>query len=188
MNKDVHERNSPRETRNNIAIGFIIGLMIGGLIDLFTGDRGIWTVIGMALGSLFGYRGLPRLYLMEYPPKVIRNLVVSGAFFFVIFLGSIYLIDQDIGGAYQTLIALAPTIPLLIFIIVIAKAISSLDELQRRIQVEAIAIGFGLTILLVLAIGLLGLTGIPQPDWLFVSLIMVFSWLVGKLWTRWKYG
>jgi hypothetical protein len=162
--------------------------MIGGLIDLFTGDRGIWTVIGMALGSLFGYRGLPRLYLMEYPPKVIRNLVVSGAFFFVIFLGSIYLIDQDIGGAYQTLIALAPTIPLLIFIIVIAKAISSLDELQRRIQVEAIAIGFGLTILIVLAIGLLGLTGIPQPDWLFVSLIMVFSWLVGKLWTRWKYG
>ena len=188
MNKDVHEHNSPRETRDNIAAGFIIGLMIGGLIDLFTGDRGIWTVIGMALGALFGYRGLPRLYLMEYPPKVIRNLVISGVLFFVIFLGSIYLINHDIGGSYQTLIALAPTIPLFIFILAIAKAIASLDELQRRIQIEAIAIGFGLTVLVSSTIGLLGLTGFPQPDWIFVSVIMVFSWLVGKLWTRWKYG
>jgi hypothetical protein len=145
-------------------------------------------VIGMALGALFGYRGLPRLYLMEYPPKVIRNLVISGVLFFVIFLGSIYLINHDIGGSYQTLIALAPTIPLFIFILAIAKAIASLDELQRRIQIEAIAIGFGLTVLVSSTIGLLGLTGFPQPDWIFVSVIMVFSWLVGKLWTRWKYG
>jgi uncharacterized protein YebE (UPF0316 family) len=119
---------------------------------------------------------------------VIRNLVISGVLFFVIFLGSIYLINHDIGGSYQTLIALAPTIPLFIFILAIAKAIASLDELQRRIQIEAIAIGFGLTVLVSSTIGLLGLTGFPQPDWIFVSVIMVFSWLVGKLWTRWKYG
>jgi uncharacterized protein YebE (UPF0316 family) len=119
---------------------------------------------------------------------VIRNLVISGVLFFVIFLGSIYLINHDIGGSYQTLIALAPTIPLFIFILAIALAIASLDELQRRIQIEAIAIGFGLTVLVSSTIGLLGLTGFPQPDWIFVSVIMVFSWLVGKLWTRWKYG
>lgn len=188
MNKNVDEPNSSQGTRRNIAIGFIVGLMFGGLIDLYTGDSGIWTIVGMALGTLFGYRGLPRLYLMEYPPKVIRNLVISGALFFVVLLGSIYLINHDFGTAYQIFIALAPTLPLLFFIFSIARAFASLDELQRRIQVEAIAIGFGLTVLIALTIGMLGLVGFPQPAWMYVILIMVFSWLVGKLWTRWKYG
>ena len=38
-----------------------------------------------------------------------------------------------------------------------------------------------------LTIGLLGLAGIPQPDWLVVMPIMVGGWLIGKLWIRWQY-
>ena len=62
-----------------------------------------------------------------------------------------------------------------------------LDELQRRIQVEAIAIGFAITALITLSYGLLGLVDIPQPNLLYVSFIMVVSWGLGKLWTMWKY-
>ncbi len=139
----------------------------------------------MILGALIGYRGPQRIHLMEYPAEVIRNLVISGALFIIVWMGSIYIITHEIGVPFHTLLGSA--IPGFLFIVSLGNAISKLDELQRRIQVEAIAIGFGITALVTITFGLLGLTGTPQPNWMFVTVIMTFSWLAGKLWTRWKY-
>lgn len=174
-------------SRENVAIGFVVGMLIGGLVDFYTGERGIGTLAGMILGALLGARGLPQVHLMEYPPGVVRNLVLSGVLFAVVFIGAVYLLDQESGDAWQTVIALAPAVPGFLFVVALAQAIVALDELQRRIQVEALAIGFGITALVTLSVGLLGLAGTPQPNWMNVTALMSFAWLAGKLWTRWKY-
>lgn len=64
---------------------------------------------------------------------------------------------------------------------------ASLDELQRRIRTEAIAIGFGFTALVVMTYGMLGLVRLAQPNWVFVTLPLVVGWGLGKFWTLWKY-
>lgn len=171
----------------NTAIGFVLGMLIGGLVDLFTGDFGVATILGMVLGAVIGYRGFDRFYLMEYPPAVVRNLVISGVLFFVSFLGAITLITREIGNFSQLVVAVFPIPPLLFFIYSISHAISTLDEFQRRVQVEAIAIGFGITAAIMIAFGLLGMAGANQPGSMVVLVIMVGSWLLGKVWTRWKY-
>jgi len=187
MKTETGKQRSPERSRENIAIGFVVGMLIGGLFDLYTGERGIGTIIGMIAGAVFGSRGLQRIHLMEYPPRVLRNLAVAGTLFLIFFFGSVYMITHEIGNSFQTILAFAPVIPGFFFIVALGNAISSLDELQRRIQVEAIAIGFGLTALITMTFGLIGLTGTPQPNWMYVTVIMTFSWLAGKLWTRWKY-
>jgi hypothetical protein len=187
MKEGSGQQESDGGSRENVAIGFVVGLLLGGLVDLYTGERGIGTLAGMVLGAVLGARGLPRVYLMEYPPGVIRNLVISGALFAVVFMGAVTLIDRESGGGWRTVLAFAPAAPGLLFAVALGKAIAGLDELQRRIQVEALAIGFGITALVTLTVGLLGLAGTRQPNWMTVPALMTFAWLAGKLWTRWKY-
>ena len=97
------------------------------------------------------------------------------------------MLSNEIGQEYQLLIALAPTIPGILLAVSIGSAIAQLDELQRRIQLEAIGIAFGGSIIASLSYALLVLAGFPQVSWMFVPLIMMMLWLVGKLWTMWKY-
>jgi len=100
---------------------------------------------------------------------------------------AIWMLDNEIGQDYQLLIALAPAIPGILFALSIGSAIASLDELQRRIQLEAIGIGSGASIIITLIYALLVEAGFPQVSWMFVPLLMILMWLAGKLWTVWKY-
>jgi len=187
MKKHLVENQTPEGKRRNTAIGFIVGMMLGGLVDVFTGDVGIWTILGMVLGSLLGYFGLERIAWMEYPKGVLARVAVAGVFFFATFFGTYYALDRGALQSLRSILPFAPLLPGFLFLFAIGYALSRLDELQRRIQIEAIAIGFGITAMIVLTYGMLGLTGVHQPNWMLVLVFMSFSWLAGKLWTRWKY-
>jgi hypothetical protein len=182
MNNKLDER-SNREKAFGAAIGLVIGAALGEVIL----DSSLVAIVGMALGAFIGYRYMPRVHLMEYPPEVVTRLVLSGVVFLIVMLGAIYYLEDETRDTYRMVIALAPAIPGFIFFLFMADAISRLDELQRRIQVEAIAIGFGISLLVSMVYGLLGVAGLPQVSWLYVPVVMVFSWLIGKLWIRWKY-
>jgi hypothetical protein len=182
MKKEIDER-SNREKAFGAAIGLVLGAALGEVIV----DSSLVALIGMILGAIIGYRYMPQIHLMEYPREVVLRLVLSGVVFLFVLLVAIYLLENEPRDTFSMVIAFAPAIPGLFFFVFMADAISRLDELQRRIQVEAIAIGFGISLLLTMVYGLLGLAGLPQASWLYVSFIMIFSWLVGKLWIRWKY-
>lgn len=185
--KSQSETNSGRNMRGSAAIGFIIGLMFGGLVDLYTGDLGIAIVAGMILGALIGYFGLPHIHLMEYPPGVLPRLAIAGAAFMLCFSVSTLFLERSSSGPLKIILPFITAVSGLVLIVVVGYALSTLDEMQRRIQVEALAIGFGISALIILTYGLMGLTGMPQPSLLVVPAIMVFSWGIGKLWTRWNY-
>lgn len=173
--------------RRNIALGAGIGLVIGGAADMLFGDTGWGLVIGILLGAILGYWVNFNLPTMEYPPHVVRRMVLAGVLFFASLWAVQWLLSREISSQYNVLIALIPFIPGLIFAISIGSAIAQLDELQRRIQLEAISIGFGASIILSLTYALLVSVGVPQISWLYVPLILVFLWGLGKIWTIWKY-
>jgi len=186
MKQPVNQRTSSDRGRN-IALGAAIGMVVGGGFDYFLGDTGWGLVVGILLGAFIGYWVKFPLPRMEYPAYIVRRIMFSGFLFITIFLAAIWMLNNEIGQEYKLLIALAPSIPGLLFALSIGSAIAQLDELQRRIQLEAIGIAFGGSIVVSLSYALLVLAGIPQTSWMFVPLMMVVLWLVGKLWTMWKY-
>jgi hypothetical protein len=141
----------------------------------------------MILGALIGYFGLPHIHLMEFPPGVLSRLGVALAVFILTFSGSMSFMKRPSIQLLKYILPAATAISGIVLIIVVGHALSTLDEIQRRIQIEALAIGFGISALVILTYGLMGLAGTPQPSLLVVPAIMVFSWGIGKLWTRWNY-
>lgn len=187
MGKDMDFRKSDNNVTRNTAIGFTVGMLLGGLIDMLTGDLGVATILGMLMGSILGRYGLQRVHWMEYPRGVLLWIALASVLFFSVLFSTFYLIDRGLAPSLETYLPYAPLLPGALFILAIGYALTKLDELQRRIQVEAIAIGFGITAMIGMTIGLLGLTGTTQPNWLMIPMIMTFSWLIGKFWTKWQY-
>ncbi len=72
---------------------------------------------------------------------------------------------EGISSAVRVGFALLPVLPFTFLLLAIAKGIRSLDELERRIQLEALAFAFPLTLILLLVLGLLELAiKLPPED------------------------
>lgn len=180
--------NDERQSKSrNIALGAALGLVIGGGIDMLTNDTGWGLVIGILAGAVVGYFVKFPLPVMEYRQGAMQRILYSA----VAFLGGLFLsqwlMDLDLARPYQLVAAVLPAVPGAFLVYAIGSALSGLDELQRRIQLEAIGIGFGTSILAFMTYGLLVQVGISQVSWMFVPVVMILLWGVGKLWTIWKY-
>lgn len=186
MNKTSSDDTRGSRSRN-IALGAALGLVIGGGLDLLLGDSGWGLVIGILLGAIIGYFVKFPLPLMEYPGYIIRRMVISAFLFLVILFLSQWLLNQELEPTYLYLVAALPAIPGLFLAYSIGLAIAQLDELQRRIQLEAISIGFGMSLLVTMTYAMLVQVGFPQVSWTLIPLLMVMTWGLGKIWTIWKY-
>jgi hypothetical protein len=186
MNKTSSD-DTRRSRSRNIALGAALGLVIGGGLDLLLGDSGWGLVIGILIGAITGYFVKFPLPLMEYPGYITRRMVIS----VILFLGTLFLsqwlLNQELESTYQYLAAVLPAIAGLFLAYSTGSAIAQLDELQRRIQLEAIGIGFGASLLVTMTYGMLVQVGFPQMSWSLVPLLMVLMWGLGKIWTIWKY-
>lgn len=78
-------------------------------------------------------------------------------------------------------VVFTPNLVALITLRAYTRYLRMTDELQQRIQLEALAIGFGATYLL--AIGHVAATaaGAPEVDSVFWVLVMTTAWTFGKL-------
>lgn len=173
----------PRTMGGGILIGLGLGLIIGVVDGDLLEGLGFGFVIGLGIGAAFERRD----HMMQYPPGMLRRLILAVGFFLIMLLASIELEGYLTTQPLRIALALAPALGFALVVFALGTALASLDELQRRIQTEAIAIGFGLTGIVVVTVGLLDDVGLEQPDWIYVVFPMVFGWGMGKLWTMWKY-
>lgn len=190
--KGSEEQNfSKDEKRRNLIAGLGIGVALGvvfwsALDSLLPAPFNF--IVGMATGLIAGYSiGNRPIMLMRYPLFVVRRLLLAGAAFVLGMFAYSYFLDLELNGVTQILPSLLAIVPAVLFIIAIGSAIGHLDEMQRRIQTEAIAIAFAGTAIVVIVIFLLGLSDVPTPNWGWLLVVMTFSWLLGKLWTMWRY-
>lgn len=94
--------------------------------------------------------------------------------------------DKPVGIA----LAILPAAMFAIFIYQLIKAVSGMDELERRIQLEATVIGFALGLLMIMTLGLLDLTIVlKKEDWGYRHLVpyFVLFYLVGIIIAKRKY-
>ena len=73
-------------------------------------------------------------------------------------------------------VVLLPVLPLLLALRAYMRYLGRIDELQQRIQIQAIGFAAGSTGILTFALGLLETAGFPRVPLVWVFPIMIFLW------------
>lgn len=84
-------------------------------------------------------------------------------------------------AGWRTIVALLPMVPAAGVAISVMRQVRSMDELQRRIQLEALALAFGGTALATFSYGFLETVGYPKLSMFFVWPLMALLWMIGSL-------
>lgn len=87
----------------------------------------------------------------------------------------------------RTLIALVPMVPVIRVGRLIMKFIRSQDELQQKIQLEAVIFSAVTTALLTCAYGFMEGAGYPELDTIWVLPMLAVLWVVGQVLARRRY-
>ncbi|WP_319518878.1 hypothetical protein [uncultured Martelella sp.] len=85
------------------------------------------------------------------------------------------------GNTLRLSIALLPMLPALFICVVVVRCIRQLDELQRRVQLEALAVAFAGTALITFSYGFLEGIGFPRLSMFMVWPLMAAIWFVGVI-------
>lgn len=89
--------------------------------------------------------------------------------------------------AARTVVTLLPMLPGLVLCAVIVRSLRRLDEMQRRLQLEALALAFAGTAIVTFSYGFLENVGFPRISMFAVWPLMAALWLVGTAIGRWRY-
>jgi hypothetical protein len=115
-----------------------------------------------------------------------REFGLAMAAYVIVVLVSIKLVgglDQPI----RTLVALTPLIPAALALVAYLRFLGRMDELGRRIQLEALAFGFGAAGMLTFAYGFLENAGSPELSYIWVFPLMIALWGVGGAIASYRY-
>ena len=119
--------------------------------------------------------------------KLIRPLLVPLVLYLGLLAVAVTWAPKLESSIWGYVIALLPLIPGLFLTFGVIRMTSKIDEMERRIILEAAAFAFIFTLLLLLSFALLGLVGVPQPSNTWIVFIMCMLLIIGKLWGNWRY-
>ena len=120
----------------------------------------------------------------QYLKELTTALVVYG----VMLIGSIELLTHvDVARPWRDLVALSPMLPAAAMAWVILRELRRMDELQRRIQLEALGFSFAGTAILTFSYGFLEGLGYPKLSMFTVWPILAVLWIVGLALARRRY-
>ena len=120
-----------------------------------------------------------------------RSVGLSAMLLIVLFFAARIALElPDLPTALRVVIALVP-LPVFIWLLVaFIRDVREADELERRIQLEALAVAFPLTLLLVMTLGLLQIAiPLPPEDWSYRHIwpLLYVFYLVGLTNARRRY-
>lgn len=94
---------------------------------------------------------------------------------------------EDSALFVRVLLTLAPMIPAGFMCWVVVGQLRHLDEMQLRIQFEALAFAFAMSALLTFSYGFLENIGAPHLPWFWVWPIMALMWIIGLMISKRRY-
>lgn len=112
-------------------------------------------------------RQATKRYLVEFGTSMFTYAVVLTV--------AIELIQAYPHATWRALVAVAPVIPIGFALWAFLRALGRMDELQRRIQLNAIGVGFGATGIVTFTYGFLELVGFPTMMAIFWGIGAVIS-------------
>ena len=91
-----------------------------------------------------------------------------------------FVLDANPGASWRYVVALLPVVPVAVSVVALVPYYNRLlDELQQRIQLEAIAFALLGTLVITFGYGVLELAGLPDLGWRWVWVLMLALWLTG---------
>jgi hypothetical protein len=120
-----------------------------------------------------------RRYLAEFGTAMAVYVVV------VLISGAVVRAHPDAGWRY--VVAVTPLIPAVAAAVAVLRHMGRIDELERRIQLEALAFGALLTGLVTFTYGFAEQAGAPSLSMVFVLPLLVALWGVGVGAATWRY-
>ena len=111
----------------------------------------------------------------------VRETLGAMITYVVVFLVSVSLLNHGPSEAWWRIpLALTPIIPIFFAVRAFLRFFHRSDELQKRIQLEAFAVSFGVTCIVTFSYGLLENAGFPALNWTWVPTFMMVSWGIGS--------
>jgi hypothetical protein len=105
------------------------------------------------------------------------GVVAGAAWVATYFVSRMILKTTELSQSTKILVAIAPALPCALFLLIFMKNIKNLDELGQKVQMEALAFAFPLSVFLLMFLGLLQLAIDLSPDnwsyrhvWIFLPL------------------
>ena len=185
---------SKHEARARAGTGASLGAVLGALLTAIFSTSPLPVILGTAVGALVGgligtqiRSQMPQFLWIEYPGKIGVRIVLTSLPFLIIFPTFVYLIKNDAGVPLLTIFLAASSAATLLLIYSIGRVIAGLDDFLKNMLFEAIAIGFGTAVFLLLTLGMVNLVYPIWSDWLVASIITMGSMLVGRIAVAWKY-
>ncbi len=121
-----------------------------------------------------------------------QNSILFALIHVATYVPAVWLLSKGtIAQPLSVIIAIVPIITFAIFVLKYIKSISALDEVQQRVQLEAVVIGFSLTLMLIMLLFLLELCGISNQGLFGYAHMVIYCWafyFIGWFISRRKYG
>ena len=120
--------------------------------------------------------------------QYLKEFMSAMAAYVILVVASIAIINFSPSGAWWRIpVAVTPIIPAIFAMRAYIRFVSRIDELQRRIQFEGLAFGFGAAGILTFSYGFLENVGFPHISWLWVFPFMIAMWGIGAALAARKY-
>ena len=120
--------------------------------------------------------------------QYLKELSATLAVYGVLLVGSIELLQHAaIAAPWRDVVALSPMLAALAMAWVILRELRRMDELQRRIQLEALGFSFAGTAILTFSYGFLEGLGYPRLSMFTVWPMLAALWIVGLAVARRRY-
>ena len=117
----------------------------------------------------------------------VTQFALSMLAYVVVLIASILLLKGNPEAWWRYPVALSPVIPALAGMRVMVRVVRGMDELQQRIQLEAVAFSLGSTAILTFSYGLLEGVGFPHLNGTYVLPVIVALWGTGQVVARRRY-
>ncbi len=90
-------------------------------------------------------------------------------------------------GAWKIGLALTPLVPIVAIFIFAVQMLQGIDELERQIHLEALAIAAGVTAMLSVTYGFLEIARLPHPSAWFTYCVVMAAWAIATPFVARKY-
>ena len=99
--------------------------------------------------------------------------------YLMVLVGSVTVLQSNPTASWRYIVAVLPVVPAAFVLSIFIRALTHLDEMQKRIQMQAFGFSLGATALLTFGYGFLEGVGLPHLSWTFVLPLMAILWGVG---------
>ncbi len=112
-----------------------------------------------------------------YKTQIQFGLAILAYLMFLV--GAVVVVQANHDEAYVFEIAALPLVPAAIVIWLTVRSLSRLDEVQKRLQMQALGFSMAATALVTFGYGFLEGAGLPHLNWTLVLPLMTMLWGVG---------